>query len=264
MTSQTISNSGKNTLVAKALAASVFLFSSVSISAAGWFSSSSTAADALEISTEQVKKVLKEHPELVYDALVDYQKKQAETKKQDIQKYLHANSRKLFYDKNDGVLGNPSGKTSILVLNDYRCGFCTKARAIIDEVAKKNSDLRVVIKQLPILGPESKYAAKAATLAQQKNRFESFNAKLSHQDKPLTIEKVNAVIKQSGIKEADMKTNDDALDAVIRENYVHAQNLAVQGTPVVIIANSNLTKVEFIENVLDQKAIEAKVKEYQS
>ena len=124
--------------------------------------------------------------------------------------------------------------------------------------------MRVVIKQLPILGPESKYAAKAAILAQQKNRFESFNTKISHQDKPLTVEKVNAVIKQSGLKQADMKTQDDSLDAVIRENYLHAQNLAVQGTPVVIIANSNLTKVEFIDNVLDQKSIEAKIKEYQS
>lgn len=249
-------------LITKALAATVFLFSTAGMSSAGFFTSDSSSATS-NLTIEQVKQVLKQHPEIVYDALVDYQKQQAEAKKQEIQKYLHANARKLFYDKNDGVLGNPAGKTSILVLNDYRCGFCTKARAIIDDVSKNNTDVRVVIKQLPILGPESKYAAKAATLAQQKNKFTTFNTKLNSQQKPLTVEKVNAVIKQAGMKEADMKSQNDALDAVIRENYVHAQNLAVQGTPVVIIANSNLTKVEFIENVLDQKAIEAKIKEFQ-
>ena len=75
---------------------------------------------------------------------------------------------------------------------------------------------------------------------------------------------MNTALKQTGLREQDLTANTDALDAVIRENYVHAQNLAVQGTPVLIIANSNLTKVEFIENVLDQKAIESRIKLFQS
>lgn len=254
----------KLSLVAQVIAASMFAFSSVSVFAGGWFSSSGELTKAEKLNTEAVKKVLVNNPEIVYDALVAYQKKQAEVKKKEVQKYLHANARKLFYSKNDGTLGNPSGKTSILVLNDYRCGFCSKARTIINDVAKNNPDVRVVIKQLPILGPESKYAAKAATLAQQKNKFDTFDAKLMGQEKPLTIEKINAVLRQSGLKEKELTAQNDTLDAVIRDNYVHAQNLAVQGTPVIIIANSNLTKVEFVDNVLDQKSIEAKVKEYQS
>ena len=254
----------KFSLIAQVIAASVFALSSVSTFAGGWFSSSGEPSKAERLNTEAVRKVLTNNPEMVYDALVAYQKKQAEAKKQEVQKYLHTNARKLFYSKNDGTLGNPSGKTSILILNDYRCGFCSKARTIVSDVAKNNPDVRVVIKQLPILGPESKYAAKAATLAQQKNKFDSFDTKLMGQEKPLTIEKINTVLRQSGLKEKELSSQNDTLDAVIRENYVHAQNLAVQGTPVIIIANSNLTKVEFVDNVLDQKSIEAKVKEYQS
>ncbi len=232
---------------------------------AGWLSSSdSTTSNTSAVTTEQVKKVLQQNPEIVYDALVAYQKQQAEAKQAEIKKYLTTNARKLFYSKNDGVIGNPQGKVSLLILNDYRCGYCAKARLIIDEVIKNNSDVRVVIKQLPILGPESKYAAKAATMAQQKNKFDVFDQKLSGLTKPITTEKVNTALTQSGLKQKDMAAQSDALDSVIRENYVHAQNLAVQGTPVLIIANSNLTKVEFIDNVLDQKAIEVKIQEYQS
>ena len=68
-------------------------------------------------------------------------------------------------------------------------------------------------------------------------------------------------MRQSGLKEKDITAQKDNLDAVIRETYVHAQNLAVQGAPVLIVANSNLTKVEFIENTMDKKAIQAKLKE---
>ena len=252
----------KNTL-ARVLATGALIISSIPLHA-GWFSSPQTAGSAADSAVaEQVKQVLQENPQIVYDALVAYQKQQAEAKKAETQQYLTSNARKLFYSKNDGVIGNPQGKVSLLIMNDYRCGYCSKARVIIDDVIKNNSDVRVVMKQLPILGPESKYAAKAATLAQQKNKFDAFDEKLKNQTRPITMEKVNTALRQSGLKEKDITAQNDALDAVIRDNYQHAQGLAVQGTPVLIIANSNLTQVEFIENVLDQKAIEAKIKEYQ-
>ena len=243
----------------KTLAVSFLALTSLHSYAGSWFSSEkSTVSPATE---QQVKSVIENNPEIVYNALVKYQKKQVEAKKESVQKYLSTNARKLFYSPNDGVVGNPQGKTSLLILSDYRCGYCSKARAILDEVIKENDDLRVVVKQLPILGPESKYAAKAATLAQQKNLFTTFDSKLSALEKPITVEKVNTAMRQSGLKEKDITAQKDNLDAVIRETYVHAQNLAVQGAPVLIVANSNLTKVEFIENTMDKKAIQAKLKE---
>lgn len=255
----------KHNSLASFLTAAVLVTTPYSSIHAGWFSpstSNQTAAD--QLSTETVKKALMEDPSMVYDALVLYQKEKAEAKKQAVQDYLKTNARKLFYSKADGVLGNPTGKVSILFLNDYRCGFCSKARAVVKSVMEENDDVRVVIKQLPILGPESKYAAQAATYAQQKNKFESFDTKLIAQEKPLTTEKINTALEQSGLKPVDVTSQSDSLDTVIRENYMYAQNLAVQGTPVIIIANSNLTKVEFIDNVLDMKAISEKISEYQT
>ena len=226
---------------------------------AGWFSPQ-TPHDT-KLTEEQVKKAIENNPEIVYNALVKYQKKQAEEKQKSVQKYLSSNARKLFYDKSDGVIGNPQGKTSLLILNDYRCGYCSKARAMIDEVIKENDDLRVVIKQLPILGPESKYAAKAATVAQKKNLFTTFDAKLLALEKPITTEKVNTAMQQSGLKVKELQAQKESLDSVIRETYIHAQNLAIQGTPVLIAANSNLTKVVFVENTLNKDAILATLKE---
>lgn len=246
-------NAGLSFFSSQSITIGILALMSTQAFAGSWFFTPKNSGN--DLAEQQVKGVLKNNPEIVYNALVEYQKKQSLEKKEVVQKYLMSNARKIFYSANDGVIGNPQGKTSLVILSDYRCGYCTKARAVIDEVIKENKDLRVVVKQLPILGPESKYAAKAAILAQQKNQFLSFDSKLLATESPITQEKINAALTQSGIKVKEISNNAESLDKAIYENYSHAQNLAVQGTPVLIVANSNLTKVEFVENNMDKNDI---------
>ena len=94
----------------KAAAMSFVLFMTSTVAQAGWFSSDNSTESVNPITAEQVKKVLEQNPQYVYDALVAYQKQQAEAKQLDIQKYLTTHARKLFYSKNDGVIGNPKAR----------------------------------------------------------------------------------------------------------------------------------------------------------
>ena len=213
--------------------------------------------------TEQVKNVLEKNPEIVYDALVSYQKQQEAKKIQAVKKYMNDNTKSLFFDKADGVLGNPKAKTTLLIINDYGCGYCKKSRLIIDEIVKDNKDLRIVIKQLPVLGPGSVYAAKAATLAQKKKKFTVFDSKLSSMERPITEEKVKKAMQQSGLDPKEIDAQKQSLEAVINSNYVHAQKLMIRGTPALIIYSPPTSQAEFIDNVIDKKAIEEKIKEHQ-
>lgn len=203
-----------------------------------------------------------ENPSIVFDALVLYQKEQEVAREQAVQDYLKTNAQKLFLSETDGVLGNPEGKTNILFINDYRCGYCGKVRTALDQVIEENNNVRVSVKQLPILGPDSLYAAKAATFAQQKNKFSSFDVKLKAQEKPITIEKVNTALEQAGLASADLADQLESLQKIITENYTQAQNLNIKGTPAVLITNSELQKFEFISNPFDAKMISEKIKEY--
>ena len=219
-----------------------------------------TTAPAL---TEQVKNVLEKNPEIVYNALVNYLKQKEAEKIQAVQKYMNDNAKSLFFDKDDGVLGNPNAKTTLLVINDYGCNYCKKSRMIIDEILKDNKDLRIVIKQLPVLGPGSVYAAKAATLAKKNKKFSVFDSKLSSMERPITEEKVKKAMQQSGLDPKEIDAQKQALEAVINNNYVHAQKLMVRGTPTLIIFSPPISQAEFIDDVVDKKAIEAKIKEHQ-
>ena len=176
---------------------------------------------------------------------------------------MQDNSNSLFFDLDDGVLGNPKAKTTLLIINDYGCAYCKKSRSIINEIVKDNKDLRIVIKQLPVLGPGSVYAAKAATLANKQSKFTVFDNSLSRMERPITEEKVKVAMQKNGLNPKEIAAQKKSLDSVIKKNYDLAQKLMIRGTPALIVFSSNSGQAEFINNVVDKKAIEAKIKEYQ-
>ena len=163
---------------------------------------------------------------------------------------------KNFFLEADGVLGNPEGQTNILFINDYRCGYCGKVRTALDKVIEENNNVRVSVKQLPILGPDSLYAAKAATFAQQKNKFSSFDVRLTAQEKPITIEKVNTALEQAGLATADLAEQLESLQTIITENYTQAQNLNIK-EPCCFNYCQNF-KIWFISNPFDANMISEK------
>lgn len=204
-----------------------------------------------------IKKYIKKNPSLIYESLVDLQKQKIAKQKQDINSFLHKNSKALFDNANDGVVGNTQGKTTILVMSDYQCGYCRKAASTLDKMVKKFPQLKVAVKQLPILGADSVKAAKTAMLANDKKIFKEVNAKLNALDKPMNKQKLSKLM---GSFKIDNKTFEKALsskkyDKNIQENFSIMGKIAAQGTPVLIIANKDRSKIEFVENFLDEKSL---------
>ena len=118
--------------------------------------------------------------------------------------------------------------------------------------------MRVVIKQLPILGKESLYAAKAATLAKILGKFSTFDKNLRQTQPPVTIEKINKALVNSGINPNDIKKKESILNEHIQKNYTHAQKLMIRGTPSLIVFTSSNGQGQavFVENPMDKNAIE--------
>ena len=57
------------------------------------------------------------------------------------------------------ALGNPSGKVTLVEFTDFACGYCRQSVGEVDALIAANPDLKVVIRQLPILSPASAIAA---------------------------------------------------------------------------------------------------------
>ena len=60
------------------------------------------------------------------------------------------------------VLGNPEGKITLVEFTDFACGYCRQSVADVEHLIEKNPDLRIVIRELPVLSPESGDAARMA------------------------------------------------------------------------------------------------------
>ena len=65
----------------------------------------------------------------------------------------------IFNSAYDGVVGNPNGKVTIVEFFDYNCGFCKRAIEDMQALTAADPDLRFVLKEFPILGPDSQKAS---------------------------------------------------------------------------------------------------------
>ena len=73
------------------------------------------------------------------------------------------------------VLGNPNGKVVLVEFTDYACGYCRKSVADVDALIAANPDLKVVVRELPILTPESAAAAQKAVAGGEPGKYSEFH-----------------------------------------------------------------------------------------
>ena len=192
-----------------------------------------------------IKDYLMEHPEVLRDAIteLDNREKMAET---DARKKAVADlSGQLFTAPDGFVIGNPQGKITLVEFFDYNCGYCKRALPDLSRLISDNKDLKVVLRDFPILSPSSVDAALIAVAAHNQftgNKFWDFHSKLLGQHGLVGKEQALAVAKDMG---ADMsKLNDDAESPTarksIQESDTLAKGLSLSGTPTYVVGDDVL------------------------
>jgi protein-disulfide isomerase len=187
-----------------------------------------------------IKDYLLEKPEVLREAIgvLDTREKAAEAKARE--KAVADPSSTLFSPVNQAVIGDPGGKITLIEFFDYNCGYCKRALSDLARLMKDNPDLRVVLRDFPILSPGSVEAAKIANafLRQfQGEKFWEFHQKLLGARGPVGKAEALGVAKDLG---ADMdKLAKDAaapgITAGIEESGKLAKSLMVTGTPTYVI-----------------------------
>ena len=128
-----------------------------------------------------IKGYLLEHPEVLRDAItaLDDREKMAEADAR--KKALGEMGGKIGEGEDAFVIGNPDGKVTLVEFFDYNCGYCKRALGDLDRLMKDNKDLRVVLRDFPILSPSSVDAAIIAGAAHVQfpgDKFWDFHRKL--------------------------------------------------------------------------------------
>lgn len=140
------------------------------------------------------------------------------------------------------VLGNPQGKVTLVEFTDYACTFCRGSVKDVDALIAANPDLRVVVRELPILTPASADAAKMAIAAAEQGRYAQFHKAMfesGHPD-PQTIE---AAARAAGLDMARARKiiAAPATEAELVRNLDLAKQLGFTGTPSWVAGEALLT-----------------------
>lgn len=195
------------------------------IGAAGgwWYESRRTA--------EVVKQTILENPEILPQAMQELQKRENA-------KSLASVSNAVFTPFPGSVLGNPQGTVTLVEFTDFACTYCRASVADVEALIKQHPDLKVVVRQMPILSPQSALAAQWGLAAAEQGRYAAFHHAMFAAGRPdaATIE---AAARMAGLDldRARKFLADPRVGREIEGNLTFARSLGFEGTPSWVIGD---------------------------
>ena len=182
-----------------------------------------------------VRDLLQREPEVVMEALQTLQAKREATEAEQAKQAVVDHAAALNGTVTE-VAANPDGDVTLVEFMDYHCGYCRKMMPSIRDLVAKDKNVRLVLKEFPILGPDSVVAARAAVAARNQGRYWDMHLGLMQSD-DISITGVRAVGERLGLDmdklEADMVS--PATEEVLAEDLKLAQALDLRGTPAFVL-----------------------------
>jgi protein-disulfide isomerase len=186
-----------------------------------------------------IGEYLRAHPEVILESVRAMQEREqaAQTLRQ--QQSLLSRRTDIERDPASPVIGNPNGDVTVTEFFDYRCGYCKAVLPSIQQLLKDDPNVRYVMKELPILSPESRIAAQLA-LAVWKNepkRYLDLHTRLMAAQGDFSERRIFAIAKDAGVdvERAKRTMNTPDIDQALAANMELAQNLGINGTPAFVV-----------------------------
>jgi protein-disulfide isomerase len=186
-------------------------------------------ADRAAIETV-VRDYILAHPEIIPEAMAKMQAR--ETGK------LLAGSRAEIETPYPGAwAGAKDGDVTLVEFFDYACGYCRQSVPDVERLLAEDKKLRIVFRELPILGPGSEEAAKMSLVAAKQGRFIDFHRKMYASSRP-AAETIAAAQKASGVAPGDVAAPEIADE--VAKNLALARTLNLTGTPSFVVGDQVL------------------------
>ena len=181
---------------------------------------------------QAIKSYIEQNPAFVFEVLTNYNTQEQE------QSYLQTINL-IKADDNKAIMGNPDGDVTIYEFSDYNCGYCKRAFTDLANVLEEDGNIRLVIKEFPILSEGSLIAARYALAAAELGYYKDFHTALMRWPGAVDQGTVDKVIADSGIAPAALQAELDkgAIDAIIENNIKLAQSAQIGGTPAFVIGD---------------------------
>ena len=190
-----------------------------------------TAFGGGQMNDRIVRDAIMAHPEMLPEAMAALQQRE-------MTKLVNQNRARIETPFGGAWEGNPKGDVTLVQFFDYACGYCRASLPDIDRLLATDKDLKIVYREMPILGEPSNAAARASlSVAQQRANYAAFHRALYAAGRP-TADTIAAAAVTAGMtgKRGDMT----AVDQEVASNLDLQRQLQLTGTPSWIVGDTVL------------------------
>ena len=200
---------------------------------------------------EIIRDYILANPEVVREALIELGQREERERVEMAMSILRE-------DAGDPILGNPDGNFVIYEFTDYNCGYCKRVFQPLQELLAGDSEIRLVIKEFPILSQTSVLAAQAGIAAQAQGVFPEFHVAMMTARGAISMESILDAAETAGADTARLPAdmNSPAVAAIIDRTRAAAQALEISGTPGLVIGSQVIPGAISIEQMREIVAAE--------
>jgi protein-disulfide isomerase len=189
---------------------------------------------------EEIRAYLLDNPEVIMEAVAVLEQREAAGQAAADIELVRANAEALFNAPADWSGGNPQGDITLVEFMDYRCGYCRRAAPEVDALISTDGNIRLVLKEFPILGEESVAASRFAIATKQvagDAAYKSVHDALMSYSGAMNEAGFTRLAEALGLDAGPIlaEMDSDAVTGVIAANHALAQRLRINGTPAFVM-----------------------------
>ncbi len=209
---------------------------------------------------QEVRAYLLENPEVLMEAISVLEQRQQQAQVQSDLDLVASNSDEIFDDGYSWVGGNPDGDITLVEFRDYRCGYCRKAHSEIKELVESDGNIRLVIKEFPILGEQSTISSQIAIATFQSagpEKYREVGDFLMTFNGNLTPKTIAGILERFGVDAEPVlaEMTGGGVDVDIARTRQLAEQLKISGTPTFVLGGEMLrgyVPLETMRSLVDQ------------
>mgnify|MGYP005987344635 CR=1 FL=1 len=223
------------------LTLSACALTAMSVASAAWASDLSALSDAdREAFRGEVRAYLLDNPEVLMEAIAVLEKRNAQTADASDKDMIAANADALFTSPSDLVLGNPDGDITMVEFLDYRCGYCKKAHSDVKALLENDGNIKLIIKEFPILGEASVLASRfaiAVHLVAGNDAYADIHEALMTGGNNVSKGSLKRLLRGTDIDTDAVIARMDAQEVtdIIAKNHALGQAMQINGTPAFVM-----------------------------
>lgn len=184
-----------------------------------------------------VRNYILENPEIIPEAVQILREQQKQAKAEQQQAAVKTQETALNDPGMLPVLGNPEGDVTVVEFFDYNCPYCRGITKQLIETVRADGNVRLILKELPILRESSRTAARAAVAAAQQGAYAEFHERLMTKVQGISEDSIMALAERMELDTAQLQADMTAraTEKYLSETQRLARDLQIGGTPAFVV-----------------------------